>query len=117
MIVEDIIHGDIPKYTKLAFNSLKMTRNDSFSANQTGDDRLLIGMHICETIPLRAEISNNDQNLSRRNRSKHLACHLHSTDILTKPACGHVLRSSDRRSVIAHAWTGFWAGFFSRKCH
>ena len=43
MIVEDIIniYGGIPNYTKLAFNSLKMIQNDSFSANQTGDGRPL----------------------------------------------------------------------------
>ena len=42
MIVEyNIIDSDIPNYTKLAFNSLKIIQNDSFSANQTGDDRPL----------------------------------------------------------------------------
>ena len=41
LIVEYIIHSDIPNYTKLAFNNLKMFQNDSFSTNQTGDDWLL----------------------------------------------------------------------------
>ena len=42
VIVEyNIIHGDIRNYTKLAFNSLKMIQNDSFSTNQTVDDRPL----------------------------------------------------------------------------
>ena len=39
--VESIIHSDIPNYTKLAFSNLKTIKNDSFSANQRGDDRPL----------------------------------------------------------------------------
>ena len=31
VIVEYIIHSDIPNYTKLAFSSLKMIRNDTVS--------------------------------------------------------------------------------------
>ena len=38
VIVEYIIHSDIHNYTKLAFNSLTIIQNDSFSANQKGDD-------------------------------------------------------------------------------
>ena len=41
-MIVDIIHGGIRNYTKLACNSLKMIPNDSFSANQIGDDRPLI---------------------------------------------------------------------------
>ena len=42
VIVEEIIHSDIPSYTKIAFNSLKMIQKlHRFSANQTGDDRPL----------------------------------------------------------------------------
>ena len=31
LIVEYIIHSDIPNYTKLAFNNLKMFQNDTVS--------------------------------------------------------------------------------------
>ena len=41
VIVEYRTHSDIPNYTKLVFNSLQMIHNDSFSANQAGDDRSL----------------------------------------------------------------------------
>ena len=41
MIVEDVMHSDIPNYKKLDFNSLKMIGNYSFSANETGDYRPL----------------------------------------------------------------------------
>ena len=36
------MHSDILNYTKLAFNDLKMIQNDSLSANQTGNGRLLM---------------------------------------------------------------------------
>ena len=49
MIVEYIIHSDIPNYTILAFNSLKMIQNDSFSANQTGDDWPLSFVNVVNT--------------------------------------------------------------------
>ena len=39
VMVEYIMHSGILNYTKLAFNSLKVIKNDT--ANQTGDDRPL----------------------------------------------------------------------------
>ena len=45
MIVEYIIHSGIRKYAKLACNSLNMIPNDSFSANQTRDDRSAFAGH------------------------------------------------------------------------
>ena len=42
-MVEVIIHSDIPNYTKLAFNGLKMIQNDAVSQPiKQGDDRPLM---------------------------------------------------------------------------
>ena len=51
VIIEyNIIHSHIPNYTKLAFNILKMIQNDSFSANQTGDDRRLTAVALPDEV-------------------------------------------------------------------
>ena len=49
MIVEYIIHSDIPNYTKLAFNSWKIIQNDSLSANQTPFENVLLVTY-CDAI-------------------------------------------------------------------
>ena len=54
VIIEyNIIHSHIPNYTKLAFNSLKMIQNDSFSANQTGDGRRLTAVALPDEVVFR----------------------------------------------------------------
>ena len=61
MIVEDVMHSGISNNKKLDVNSLKIIRNDSFSANETGDYRPLRNTYAFHQTQMTAALSKSQQ--------------------------------------------------------